>query len=1701
MAGLRCRIANTLEVSNETDDDVKAEDEERQKDDDDQEEDSRKPASTVRKPTISMKGVLQRLLRVSLGCLASVACGMLYAAYLSAFHERRFWFSTRQELEREITFQGGSGLYYYYYKHMLAAPSFQRGFYELMTDDRTLAGQTINAVERLSLYPEMITSYIYRITGSQDLVEPIYFYMGAVFGLQAVYATALFVCSWLMSGTWVAGVLAVAWCVISRSDATRVDQAVPLRENWALPYYSCQVAALTGFLCNNISSTVEMLCYLTMSTTTFSFLLVWEHSHHLLFIQAFCLFLLDSFDLVPPRKMSDIHKVYVSSLLLAFFFHFHNTALLGSPLLSLLIGSMLARYLQKMKKGPLVARVMKLFLHFHLVFAAGITFNYLVKKVLPGSESEFILKFLEVKFGLNTTTDFVTNLLLCQESLRSPSQDLFLRLTQASVLPFYLLVLTVCLLSTLETIYRRLSGQVTQSNPKLEDVHVGERPEVVYHVFHTFLFGGLTMLFDGVKYVWTPYVCMFTAFGVCSPDLWMTVFRWMKVKSIHPVMLSLILSTAVPTIIGLSLWREYCPRVLAELSELQEFSDLDAAEMISWIRTRVPTAAVFAGSPQLLGAVKLGSGLVVTSLPHHSDMDLLRRSEDVSALSACSPIRCVNLDLVSVQTYQVYSMRSAEEIYKILTSHKTNYVIIEESLCNELSLNKGCRIKDLLDISNGHRRMSAEAADRVAAVTSSRPSTPLQTSWFEFLLDGALLEKHLQKSNADPTPVQLIVQFLEQASKPSVNEQNQVQPPADNRRNRTLKLLALKVAAHMKWDLDVLEKGSLSIPVLNMLLNELLCVSKVPPGVKHVDLDLSTLPPTTAMAVLIYNRWAIRTIVLSSFPEKQAKPGPHQMNMLNVVQQEKEMTDNILSVLKEQASDSISVLTGALQLKKDFYVHTMRTLDLLAADGAAANGETESSTAGLRISANELHCQVHYDLGAISFQQGCRDQPAFEKARDHFRQTKELLKKLDSAVHVHLDEKRLAGYWNACQALTGDCDSCDSQTTRYDQINMMISAGSYQAVVDAFIKDNVSRSLPKHFRCSVLREFLHKAQQGEAGLDEVCHKLCVCNAVRDALEGEVLGVRFLQLLLKPSKRLVGFILEVCTQALAKERSSETSRRNMATFVRTLCESLEDVSLVFVVSSHKLFTELLKEEERTLLVEQMRKRSATVNLSAKPLPSFYDIPVSASVSVGQLEQQLILSLEPRRIRQILNELHGIADRPFWRVNSKWEVPPDYINVILAIKDNLTKDLVYILMAKGLHCISVKDFLHARQLFSACLELVTEFSPRLRQVMLNEMLLLELRAHETVAAKGSKERPPPDLISRVRGYLEMRIHDLPLRQVVGEECVAFMLNWRENDYLTLQVPSSAVISNPYIKLGQLLASTCKELPGPKESRRTAKELWDVVVQICSVSIQHKRSNDGRVGLIKHRESSLGILLRSKFITFVTKIREPLVLTTLISLFVRLHCTVRDDIVNEVTAEHLSIWPSSLPNIQAVDVEAVAVTVKELVTYALTLNPNNQSWLITQADIYFVTNQYSAALNFYVQAGAVASDFFSKAVPPDIYTDQVLKRMIKCCSMMNCHTQVAVLCQFLREVDYMTAFKALQEQSSHDAMDSFYDYIWDVTILEYLTHIHHKRGEAEKRQIAIKAIGQTELNTSNPEEVLQLAAQKRKKRFFQAMAKLYF
>ena len=41
-------------------------------------------------------GALQRAVKLFFGCLAAVACGVVYTGYLSTYHDRKFWFSSRQ---------------------------------------------------------------------------------------------------------------------------------------------------------------------------------------------------------------------------------------------------------------------------------------------------------------------------------------------------------------------------------------------------------------------------------------------------------------------------------------------------------------------------------------------------------------------------------------------------------------------------------------------------------------------------------------------------------------------------------------------------------------------------------------------------------------------------------------------------------------------------------------------------------------------------------------------------------------------------------------------------------------------------------------------------------------------------------------------------------------------------------------------------------------------------------------------------------------------------------------------------------------------------------------------------------------------------------------------------------------------------------------------------------------------------------------------------------------------------------------------------------------------------------------------------------------------------------------------------------------------------------------------------------------------
>uniref|UniRef100_A0A452UCE3 Dpy-19 like C-mannosyltransferase 3 n=1 Tax=Ursus maritimus TaxID=29073 RepID=A0A452UCE3_URSMA len=570
---------------------------------------------------------LWKLLSFTVGGTVALCIGLLTSVYLATLHENDLWFSNIKEVEREISFRTECGLYYSYYKQMLQAPTLMQGFHGLIYDNKTESMRTINLLQRMNIYQEVFLSILYRVLPIQKYLEPVYFYIYTLFGLQAIYVTALYITSWLLSGTWLSGLLAAFWYVTNRIDTTRVEFTIPLRENWALPFFAIQIAAITYFLRPNLQPLSERLTLLAIFISTFLFSLTWQFNQFMMLMQALVLFTLDSLDMLPAVKATWLYGIQMTGLLLVCILQFFNSMILGSLLISFNLSVLIARKLQKnLKTGSFLNRLGKLLLHLFAVLCLTLFLNNIIKKILNLKSDEHIFKFLKAKFGFGATSD-------------STSQ--------------------------------RSTGQMGKCTIIL-------KPETAYNLIHTILFGFLALSTMRMKYLWTSHMCVFASFGLCSPEIWELLLKSLHLYNPKRIC---IMRYSVPILILLYLCYKFWPGMMDELSELREFYDPDTVELMNWINSNTPRKAVFAGSMQLLAGVKLCTGRTLTNHPHYEDNSLRERTKAV---------------------YQIYAKRSPEDVHALLRSFGADYVILEDSICYERRHQRGCRLRDLLDIANGH---------------------------------------------------------------------------------------------------------------------------------------------------------------------------------------------------------------------------------------------------------------------------------------------------------------------------------------------------------------------------------------------------------------------------------------------------------------------------------------------------------------------------------------------------------------------------------------------------------------------------------------------------------------------------------------------------------------------------------------------------------------------------------------------------------------------------------------------------------------------------------------------------------------------------------------------------------------------------------------------------------------------------------------
>ncbi|TKC45262.1 hypothetical protein EI555_008759, partial [Monodon monoceros] len=545
------------------------------------------------------------------------------------------------EVEREISFRTECGLYYSYYKQMLQAPTLMQGFHGLIYDNKTESMRTINLLQRMNIYQEVFLSILYRVLPIQKYIEPVYFYIYTLFGLQAMYVTALYITSWLLSGTWLSGLLAAFWYVTNRIDTTRVEFTIPLRENWALPFFAIQIAAITYFLRPNLQPLSQRLTLLAIFISTFLFSLTWQFNQFMMLMQALVLFILDSLDMLPAVKVTWLYGIQLTGLFLVCILQFFNSMILGSLLISFNLSVLIARKLQK---------------------------------ILNLKSDEHIFKFLKAKFGFGATRDFDANLYLCEEAFGLLPFNTFERLSDTLLFYAYIFVLSITVIAALAVAFHNLSDSTNQQSMyKTGEYRIGLKPETAYNLIHTILFGFLALSTMRMKYLWTSHMCVFASFGLCSPEIWELLLKLIHLYNPKRIC---IMRYSVPILILLYLCYKFWPGMMDELSELREFYDPDTVELMNWIKK-----AVFAGSMQLLAGVKLCTGRTLTNHPHYEDNSLRERTKAV---------------------YQIYAKRAPEEVHALLRSFGTDYVILEDSICYERRHRRGCRLRDLLDIANGH---------------------------------------------------------------------------------------------------------------------------------------------------------------------------------------------------------------------------------------------------------------------------------------------------------------------------------------------------------------------------------------------------------------------------------------------------------------------------------------------------------------------------------------------------------------------------------------------------------------------------------------------------------------------------------------------------------------------------------------------------------------------------------------------------------------------------------------------------------------------------------------------------------------------------------------------------------------------------------------------------------------------------------------
>ncbi|KAF7257769.1 hypothetical protein EG68_03988 [Paragonimus skrjabini miyazakii] len=488
-----------------------------------------------------------------LSVLLPLLYGAIHVFLIRKRRETDLWWSQITTLEKEISYRTEQGLYYSYYKVLVEERNFFEGLRSLFSENRTESPVVINIFKRMNIFPEIVLSVLYRLS---RWMSPIDFYDFSTAVLQALTLIGVcFAIQDLQVQQLTSALLYAVLFISNQHEMSRVAFALPLRENFALPFWWLRLFFIIRVVSprkRQLSlNSVHLVNVVLLITTTVAFCITWQFCQFVLLLEACIIAPLFHIGYLQDKQCLVLCTINVFGLISTSLVQAGSLFPFASPCFALLLTHILWIWFKfwllshsgvrnatskcppstsaRFRDFVLNQFISKSFYHPLPIFAKCFLFTALScisKYTVPAEDATHILKFVLQKLNIWHQLDFHATLYLCSGAFQSMNIHSYLTdgLEWSKwVWPSYIFGMVWLSQIGHSRITRRLIKTIkklrlkSSKNCKRSPTTKCEPGFEVYKIWHfayNIIFGILAWSTVRMKYLWTPHLLLVSTCGL-----------------------------------------------------------------------------------------------------------------------------------------------------------------------------------------------------------------------------------------------------------------------------------------------------------------------------------------------------------------------------------------------------------------------------------------------------------------------------------------------------------------------------------------------------------------------------------------------------------------------------------------------------------------------------------------------------------------------------------------------------------------------------------------------------------------------------------------------------------------------------------------------------------------------------------------------------------------------------------------------------------------------------------------------------------------------------------------------------------------------------------------------------------------------------------------------------------------------------------